>query len=275
MTAGEVRSYAEAVDDLIVGADTDHVRIVTADLAFLSATVESLHDHDADDRPGTVDLFSPSEVLTEFDRDFLLASAARDLTLDGDVSIRTGPDEEPVPTLVLSADAVVTVLALGGGEVTAAVVEDESARDRLRDRYDGMWERAMPHTVDAPPYSRLVARVEEEMGDEVRGDLERAFEATARRGPDDRLGPVALALIVAAAHRHQLRTVVDWATDVDLASQGTVSRTKTRLEDVGLLETEPVKNGVGRPRQRLVLAGEEFEAMSIDELVDAAMSVLG
>jgi hypothetical protein len=275
MISEGVHSYADCVREFVVDGEPDEWRAVTADVDFLAALLEALHGADARPR---VELFPTVAACDRLDRDFLTASRSRDLDVDGDVAVRTLPDDhDHVCTLLLSADGdeVWTVVPLGGGEAVLTAIEDGTAGDRLRDRYDSLWASAMPHTADAPPYSRLVGKFEAELGPEDRADLETAFGAAETRSPDDRLGPVALALLVAAVHRRQLRTVVDWATGVDLASQGTVSRTKTRLEDLGLLATEPVKNGVGRPRQRLVLADEAFETLSVDELVGNAAGIVG
>lgn len=268
--AGSIQSFGDCVRALV--GDTDEWLVVTADDGCPGAIVEALHGRD--DAPDAhVDLLATADVCRRLDDDFPVASRARDLDVDGALSIRTLPEGEAPPTLFVSATGATVIVPLGGGEVTTASLAGE-ATDRLRDRYRATWDGAMPHTVDAPPYSRLVAQIGDALGDDARDDFETGLAAVGARGPKDRLGPVEVALLVAATREKELRSVVDWATATDLASQGTVSRAKKRLEEVGLVDTEPVNVGVGRPRQKLVLPEETSGSLSIEGLIDAAVGVV-
>jgi len=75
-------------------------------------------------------------------------------------------------------------------------------------------------------------------------------------------------------HELLLNDIVDWAETSTLATQGTVSKLKQRLEAVDLIGTESESVGVGRPRQRLVLSDESMGSLPADELVAHAQSVL-
>jgi response regulator of citrate/malate metabolism len=87
------------------------------------------------------------------------------------------------------------------------------------------------------------------------------------RAPTAGLDPVTRLLVVAARERHELRSVVECATATGLCSRGTASRVKRRLEDAGIVDTEPVSSGVGRPRQRLLLADDSLKSMEVAELI--------
>jgi predicted transcriptional regulator len=61
---------------------------------------------------------------------------------------------------------------------------------------------------------------------------------------------------------------------VGIASKATFSRTKTKLEDMGLIGTEKVPIDVGRPRLRLKLANDDLRNAETDQLASAAQSLL-
>jgi hypothetical protein len=89
-------------------------------------------------------------------------------------------------------------------------------------------------------------------------------------GADDNLDEVAISLLVAAKHEVQLYDISKWGEDVGLASKATFSRTKTRLEDQGLLDTEKIPMDVSRPRLRLQLGNERLNEASTDQLASVA-----
>jgi hypothetical protein len=62
----------------------------------------------------------------------------------------------------------------------------------------------------------------------------------AARGGGEGLDEVTISLLVAAKNRELLYDISRWGEDIGLASKATFSRTKTRLEDNGLIETEKV-----------------------------------
>ena len=59
-----------------------------------------------------------------------------------------------------------------------------------------------------------------------------------------------------------------------MASKATFSRTKTRLEERGLIETEKVPIDVGRPRLRLLLGEERLREADAEELASVARELL-
>lgn len=268
MTSGGVRSYGDCVREFLIDEGEERLasRVSTADFRLLAAIVDELHDLG---RSIDVDLLCTPAVLDRLDAAFPVASRARDLEVDGAIAVRRVADDDRLSTVLRSADRCVTVLRLGGSEVATVEIGGEASRDRLERRYERQWTAAAPHALDAPPYSKLVERVEAELGEDVRSEFVAGIEGSEARAPGDRTDPIPLALVLAARHEREFRSVVEWATATRLASQGTVSRAKQRLESAGLLATEPVKQGVGRPRQRLVLAEESLRSTPVETLVDA------
>jgi hypothetical protein len=65
-----------------------------------------------------------------------------------------------------------------------------------------------------------------------------------------------------------------WGEDVAIASKATFSRTKSQMEDAGLIETEKVPIDVGRPRLRLRFADDRLETADVEQLARVAASML-
>jgi hypothetical protein len=100
------------------------------------------------------------------------------------------------------------------------------------------------------------------------------LESIADTDTDDWLDEVAVSLLVAAKHEQLLYDISHWGEDEGVASKATFSRTKTNLEEQGLLETEKVPIDVGRPRLRLLLGNERLREADAEELVGVAYEML-
>jgi predicted transcriptional regulator len=88
------------------------------------------------------------------------------------------------------------------------------------------------------------------------------------------LDEVGLSLLVAAKHEQLLYDISRWGEDTGVASKATFSRTKTHLEEQGLIETEKVPIDVGRPRLRLILGNERLREAGTEELSSVARELL-
>jgi len=71
-----------------------------------------------------------------------------------------------------------------------------------------------------------------------------------------------------------LYDISKWGEDVGIASKATFSRTKTRLEELGLIDTEKVPIDVGRPRLRLKLGDERLHDADAEEIASVAQSMI-
>ena len=83
-----------------------------------------------------------------------------------------------------------------------------------------------------------------------------------------------ISLLVAAKNEALLYDISKWGEDVGIASKATFSRTKTKLEDMGLLDTEKVPIDVGRPRLRLMLGDNRLRDADTDQLASVAQTIL-
>jgi hypothetical protein len=272
MSNGRVTPRHKLVEAQLSESST--LLVVTTSFETVTDLVVQATRMDEDDRPEEIRLLTDSDTLRALDRDFIVASNARDLMLDGRLEARSFA-AEGAPTLFVSSAGVTSCIPLGGGDVAAVDVDNEEFLDRVTRRYDTAWDDAMPHAVQTPPYSRLISMVGETLGPDVEADISTALESMAEtRAPGDRLDPVTVGLLVGASHELEFSDLVEWGEDSGLASRAKFSRTKQRLEEAEIVDTDSVNIGVGRPRQRLVLADEALAELSPEELIATAQSVL-
>jgi hypothetical protein len=273
MDSINICSYFRCVTEHIVDSPVDSWRIRSANKQFLVAVIETLQGDGTENV--TVEWLSDSETLKQLEKDFLIATKISELTANGQLSVRTSTEGATnTPTVLLNPEKAVSLLPVTGDEAVQVEITDETITSRLWEKYDTEWEMGIPESVDTPPYSRLLSLADHKLGEDVSEDLNSAYGAIESRAPDDRPEPVTVGLLVGAKHDLLLRDVVDWAETSTLATQGTVSKLKQQLEDVGVVTTTSENIGVGRPRQRLTLADDSFESLSADELVANVQSVL-
>ena len=211
-----------------------------------------------DDELPTLQILAAPDVLNTSLEDFILASQVADLIDQGLLELRTTTDIAR-SSLLVSDDAIVTVVTLDAG-LTGLRSTDNELVENAQSTFLDDWEDGDAFTLRTPPLSRVRETLREEFGDEVEGDfmmIVESAETIPEEGGD--LNEVALALLVAANNEVLLYDISKWGEDIGLASKATFSRTKTQLEDRGLIETEKVPIDVGRPRLRLLLAPNELE----------------
>jgi hypothetical protein len=226
----------------------------------------------ATDPPNVRALAAP-DVLKELADDFTVASAAADLVAAGTLSLRTAGD---LPgNAVLLTDERVVALVDAGDQVGGIVTGDNSFHDAAGEAYEAEWERASPFELRTPARSAVESSLAAALGEGVEDDFDAMLtSAGTARGDGSGLDEVTLSLLAAAKHRELLYDISKWGEDSGVASKATFSRTKTELEDAGLIETEKVPIDVGRPRLRLTLADERLRDADASELASVASSVL-
>jgi hypothetical protein len=272
MDTSGVSRIDECVAELL-SEPASSVRMLVDDAALLRAVVRVCRDGDVD--TPRVDLLCTSDALGGLEREFVVGAEASELVADGVVSIRSRADEGPdLPALVFRDAAVTALVPVGGSEVVATPVTDDGARDRLQELYRSLWETAVPHTIDLPPYSTMLSVADRTVGRAVREDFAAAAEALDSRNSGASVKPVALAILVGARHEAFVADITEWAEAIGLATQGTVSKVKTELEDLDVVTTDDVAHGVGRPRQQLRFADDSFTTLTVEELIAAVQPVI-
>ncbi len=234
--------------------------------AIVEAGVES------DDLP-KLHMLADEDVLKDVMDDFLVASKAADLVEGDSLSLRILPTDAD-NALFVSEDRVVALVSTD--DRVAALSSDEAEFvEEVFSTYSEAFEEAEEYRLRTPAISRVRETMAEEIGEATREDFDGVLASMeTARGNGDGLDEVTVSLLVAAKNDVLLYDISKWGEDVGIASKATFSRTKTRLEDLGLIDTEKVPIDVGRPRLRLKLGDERLKDASVDQLADVVQSAL-
>jgi len=255
-------ALTEATDDLLLIDPTE-------------ATIQSLIEVATtfDGELPTVRMLADERAIKATMEDFLVASKAADLIDSGQLSLRT-PEETAANSLVISTESVLALVE-AGDRIAALTTEDGEFVDRARDTYGQQWEAAAAFHLRTPPISRVRQTLAAEIGEQARADFDAVLGGLeTARGNGNGLDEVTVSLLVAAKNEVLLYDISKWGEDVGIASKATFSRTKTKLEDNGLIATEKVPIDVGRPRLRLQLGDDRLREASAAELADVSQDLL-
>jgi hypothetical protein len=252
---------AEASGEIIaVGFDED----ATGDLVEILAESEE---------PPNVRLLVEENVLKWLRDDFVLASTAAELLEAERLDMRAVAPEQLDGELVVTEEAVVSLLTPDDDQSAALVTDDREFVTAVRERWSGVWEESEEFALRTPAYSRVLETLGEEFTSEMASDFRTVLKSVEEMS-DGELDVVEVSLLVAAKHEQLLYDISHWGEDVGVASTATFSRTKTRLEEQGLIETEKVPIDVGRPRLRLLLGDERLHEADTEELASVARELL-
>ena len=161
-------------------------------------------------------------------------------------------------------------------DTVAALASDDSAFvTATYETYTAAWEDADEFVLRTPSLSVVRESLETDISEEVRADFDTVLSSLqTARGDGQGLDEVTISLLVAAKNEVLLYDISKWGEDIGIASKATFSRTKTRLEDLGLVDTEKVPIDVGRPRLRLKLGDDRLRRADADQLAGVAQSLL-
>ncbi|MGM0606141.1 MAG: transcriptional regulator TbsP [Halobacteriota archaeon] len=218
----------------------------------------------------TLSVLARESVLKAVTDDFLTASRLADLVAAGHVEL--GLLETDAENSLLLSETSVLAIVTAGDQVAALGSTDDSFVENVRSSYQTQWADAESFGLRTPPLSEIRESLEERISEACRADFDAMVDAIETMG-EDPIDEVAVSLLIAARNQVLLYDISKWGEDVGVASKATFSRTKTRLEDTGLIDTEKVPIDVGRPRLRLRL-GEPYRDMEPAELVAAASETL-
>ncbi|ELY69509.1 transcriptional regulator TbsP [Natrinema versiforme] len=221
----------------------------------------------------SVHMLADERTLKDVMDDFIIASNAADLISEGALALRT-LEAAPENSLVVSEDRVVAIVH-AGDRVGGLITDDESFVEDTYDTYADRWADAADFNLRTPP----ITDVRETLADEISPAAEEDFTAIldsleTARGDGDGLDEVTISLLVAAKNEALLYDISKWGEDVGIASKATFSRTKTKLEDMGLIDTEKVPIDVGRPRLRLKIGDDRLNEADNGQLATVAQSIL-
>jgi hypothetical protein len=220
----------------------------------------------------TVHLIAGERTLKDVMDDFIVASNAADLVENGRLEVRS--HEGDSSTLLVTEGSIVAVVE-AGDHVAGLATGDEAFIEAAYETYEERWAVADPFGLRTPAITRVRETLGEGLGPDAVEDFDSVLVSMeTARGDGDGLDEVTVSLLVAAKNRELLYDVSKWGEDVGIASKATFSRTKTKLEDFGLIDTEKVPIDVGRPRLRLVLGDDRLRDADAPELASVAQSLL-
>jgi hypothetical protein len=205
--------------------------------------------------------------------DFIVASNAADLVEDGLLSVRLIEGDRENSLLV--TEETVVALVDAGNSVGGLTTDDEEFIETAYDSYGDQWEAAEEFEMRTPSLSTVRETLSDDIGPDAEGDFSNVLDSLeTARGDGDGLDEVTISLLVAAKNEELLYDISRWGEDIGIASKATFSRTKTKLEDMGIIDTEKVPIDVGRPRLRLKLGDERLQRADEDQLATVAQSIL-
>lgn len=267
---------AEGVEDVLssVLSRTDgSLLVVDPAASTIERLVEVASSMASETDLPTIRLLADERTLKRVMDDFLVASNAADLVESGTLHLRTV--EDGTGNALLVTDDSVLALVSAGERVAALTTDDGSFVADAAETYEERFEAAEPFNLRTPALTRVRETLDEEIGPESLSDFDTVLSSLqTARGNGDGLDEVTISLLVAAKNEELLYDVSKWGEDIGLASKATFSRTKTKLEEMGLLDTEKVPVDVGRPRLRLKLGDPRLKEADDAQLATVAQSIL-
>ncbi len=264
----------DEIEDILRSAITDadgELLIVDPSAAVVEAIVNFGTSYDGD--LPSLKLLADERMLKDVMDDFLVASSAADLVEAGSLEIRTL--EEPVDnSLLVTSDRVVAIVD-AGDRVAGLTADDDAFVDTAFETYSDRFAAAEENSLRTPAITRVEETMAESIGEQTEEDFDTVLSSLeTARGDGDGLDEVTITLLVAAKNDVLLYDISKWGEDVGIASKATFSRTKTKLEELGLIDTEKVPIDVGRPRLRLKLGDERLQETDAAELASVAQSMM-
>jgi hypothetical protein len=221
----------------------------------------------------TIKLLATERPLKDVMEDFIVASRAANLIEAGALECRTIADEEE-NSLLITDDAVIAVVG-ACEQVAGLLTTDEEFVGNAHRQYESAWADADGYSLRTPPLTTVRDTLGSDIGEHTADDFDEVLASLqTARGNGKGLDEVTISLLVAAKNGELLYDISKWGEDIGLASKATFSRTKTKLEDMGLIDTEKVPIDVGRPRLRLMLGDDRLEDAEADQLANVAQSIL-
>ncbi|WP_350356173.1 transcriptional regulator TbsP [Halorarius halobius] len=261
-------TVADVLREAVESAD-EELYVVNPSVETLTELLDVLA---AADVTASVSVLAAPGVLKDVTDDFKLASTAADLR-DAD-QLDLFEYESSDNTLLVTADSVVAVVE-AGDRVAGLATGDEEFIESAHQQYADATAAAEPFGLRTPGITRVRDSLREGLGEATAADFDGVLDSLeTARGDGDGLDEVTISLLVAAKNEELLYDISKWGEDVGIASKATFSRTKTKLEEAGLIDTEKVPIDVGRPRLRLKLGDERLADADSDELASVAQSVL-
>ncbi|WP_435074387.1 transcriptional regulator TbsP [Halorubrum sp. HHNYT27] len=267
MVSNLLETDVENVLDTAFGGDDEELLVVDPSAETIVSLVEAATGRD--DLP-SLSMLADERTLKDVMDDFLIASKAADLVADGSLGLRVLSTD--VDNALFVSPSRLVVLVGAGEHVAALSTEEADFVDEVFATHRDAFEAAEEYVLRTPALSRVRETMAAEIGEPTREDFDAVL--ASMESTDSGLDEVTVSLLVAAKNDVLLYDISKWGEDVGIASKATFSRTKTRLEDLGVIDTEKVPIDVGRPRLRLKLGDERLQDIDAEDLAAAAGDLL-
>ncbi|TKX77437.1 hypothetical protein EXE53_26605 [Halorubrum sp. SD626R] len=269
MVSNLLEADVERVLDAAFAGDDEEVVVVDPSAETIAALIEAATARE--DLPSMSMLAADSELASVMD-DFLAASTAADLVADEALGIRLLPDD--VDNALFVSPSKLVVLVSADDRVAALSTDDAEFVGEVFETNRAAFDDAAEYDLRTPAISRVRETMAAEIDAATRDDFDALLASVEAARGSDAIDEVTASLLVAAKNDVLLYDISKWGEDVGIASKATFSRTKTRLEDAGLVDTEKVPIDVGRPRLRLKLGDERLRGVDAADLADVATEML-
>lgn len=254
-----------------LGTDVSATTVVCRSVPQLDAIVGAL-ENAAD---GEVRLLLSEDVSASLTRHDPVALRLVSQVEAHDVRVRSNSLASVLPCLVIKPDLVCSILL----DQTRNVLSIHSDFERTENPYEvytHLWEEGDPVSFRTPGLAEIVETAADELDPAFGRDLDEVYAG----GPDadtttDPLTVEEVVLLLAGKHELPFYDVKRWAEDVGLSSRSTLSRRRSSLEAIGLLESEKIPVDVGRPRLRLLLNRDAFDELDPSRVVETARRIRG
>ena len=271
MNAHLLGTNIEDVFDAILHEDPSIVYIVNPTVPVLEriGTVVSR----TDERAPEIRVIGETDTLKDVLDDFIVASSIADLVEADVLEIRSTP-EHGRTSLFVTPERV-TALVEAGSQIGGLSTRDGTFPGDVYSAIESKWAGADTFGFRTPARTRIIDTLESALDASVRADFESMLSTLESANHDARvLDEVTISLLVAAKNEVLLYDISKWGEDVGIASKATFSRTKTKLEDCGLIDTEKVPIDVGRPRLRLKFHDESLQTAEPASIIEVARETL-
>lgn len=267
----ESNLYGESISDVLTHIfESTQANIIVVDptTAVLEALVELLNTYSTN-----VQFLGSEPSLKSALDEFRLASRAADHVDSGELELF--PTAIAANTVLITVNTITSLVWSQKG-VAGLQTADQSVVRSVRSKYTTALESSDSLSLRAPPYSTVLQTMSELIEASAADEFDTMLTSLKTHSDvAEKVDEVMVALLVAARHEIMLYDLSKWGEDIGIASKATFSRTKSRLENAGIISTEKVPIDVGRPRLKLELVQtNRLPGLSAESLVIEAARML-
>jgi hypothetical protein len=222
---------------------------------------------DPESLPSTT-VYASEATLKAVRRRFAVASGLADYVDAGSLTLRQVDASALGDSDFVVTDRTVYVPVSSGASVAGLAADEDAFRADAGDLVAAL--DGDPFGLRTPGRRRILETARNRLGEGLADDMETMLSSVVADLPGEAFDVGTATVLLAARNDALLYDVSRWTEDVGLAAKSTLSGRKTALEDAGLVTTEKVPDGIGRPQLRLLLDGD-LTGISVAEILEIAV----